>query len=191
MRRIFGLMIVALGLSGCTLGQFQTAPVADLGDFSLGHNIVIAPNPHKGPGSREATPEELIAAVEGAIENRFRAYDGDKLYNLGLSIDGYGLAEAGVPVVLAPKSVLILHVTLWDDAAGEKLNEEAHQIIILEDISAKSIFGSGFFNTGDQQLNDLARKAAVALEEWMQENGEWFGIEPVAEEQASDEEPDE
>ncbi len=191
MRRILGLMIVMVGLSGCTLGQFQTAPAANLGDFSLGHNIVIAPNPHKGPGSRETTPEELIAAVEGAIETKLRAYDGDKLYNIGLSIDGYGLAEPGVPLVLAPKSVLILHVTLWDDAAAEKLNEEAHQIIILEDLSAKTLFGSGFFSTGDQQLNALASKAAVKLEEWLEENNGWFGVEPVAEVSALDEEPDE
>merc|ERR1711916_68924 len=87
-------------------------------------------------------------------------------------------AEPGVPLVMAPKSALILHVTLWDDAAGEKLNEDAYQIVVLEDLSASTLFGSGFFNTPDQQLDTLARKAAEALEEWLVENNQWFGVEP-------------
>lgn len=182
MARIFAAILLVIGLSGCTLDSIlpTEAPTADLGDFSLAHNIVIAPNPHKGPGSRDATSEELIEAVEAAIETRLRPYEGDKLYNIGLSIDGYALAEAGVPLVAAPKSALILHVTLWDDAAAEKLNEEAHQIVVLEDLSAQTLFGSGFFNTGDQQLKTLARKAAEALEEWLVENNHWFGVDATA-----------
>ena len=192
MTRIFAAFLVLIGLSGCTLDSIlpTSAPAAELGNFSLAHNIVIAPNPHKGPGSRDATPEELIEAVEAAIETRLRPYEGDKLYNIGLSIDGYALAEPGVPLVMAPKSALIMHVTLWDDAAGEKLNEEAHQIVVLEDLSATTLFGSGFFNTSDQQLSTLARKGAEALEEWLVENNHWFGVEPVNAEDATTEESD-
>lgn len=181
MTRIFAAILVVVGLSGCTLDTFlpSSAPAADLGNFSLAHNIVIAPDPHKGPGSRDATPEELIEAVEAAIETRLRPYDGEKLYNIGLSIDGYALADVGVPLVMAPKSALIMHVTLWDDAAGEKLNEEAHQLVVLEEITARTLIGSGFFSTGDQQLNVLAQRAAAALEEWLVENNHWFGVEPV------------
>lgn len=183
MCRIFGLIILIVGLAGCTLPGFDAPPTANLGDFSLGHNIVIAPNPHKGPGSREATSEELIEAVHGAIEDKLRAYDGDKLYNLGISVDGYALAGAGVPVVMAPKSVLILHITVWDDAAGTKVNEEAYQMVVIEDLTAKSIFGSGYFNTGDQQLKAMAAKTAIALEEWLEENNDWFGVEQVTTEE--------
>lgn len=180
MPRILAAFLALLVLSGCTAGSLMptAAPRAELGDFSLAHNIVIAPNPYKGPGSRDATPDELIKAVEAAVETRLRPYEGHKLYNLGLSIDGYALAEPGVPLVMAPKSALILHVTLWDDAAGEKLNEDAYQIVVLEDLSASTLFGSGFFNTRDQQLDTLARKAAEALEEWLVENNQWFGVEP-------------
>lgn len=179
MGRFFAAVLLTIGLTGCTLdGVLPTGkPAADLGDFSLAHNIVIAPNPHQGPGSRDATSEELIEAVEAAIETRLRPYEGDKLYNLGLSIDGYALADVGVPLVMAPKSALIIHVTLWDDAAGEKMNEEAHQIVVLEEITAQTLIGSGFFSTGDQQLNVLARRAAEALEEWLVENNHWFGVE--------------
>lgn len=193
MKRIFAAFALLIGLSGCTLDSFLPtgAPAADLGNFSLAHNIVIAPNPHKGPGSRDATSEELIEAVEAAIETRLRPYEGEKLYNIGLSIDGYALAEAGVPLVMAPKSALIIHVTLWDDAAGEKVNEEAHQIVVLEEITAKTLIGSGFFSTGDQQLNVLASRAAVALEEWLVENNQWFGVEPSDAEATSIDDSDE
>ena len=178
---VFG-MVGALALGACTFAPFQEkAPQAALGDFALGHNIVIAPNPHQGPGSRDATPEELIEAVQSAIAARFEPYEGDKLYNFGVSVDGYSLADTGVPVVLSPKSALILHITVWDDAAGEKLNEEAYQLIVVEELNAKSVFGSGFFNTREQQLAQLAERAAEKLESWLEEHNAWFGVDVTPE----------
>ena len=73
--------------------------------------------------------------------------------------------------------MLILHITVWDDAAQTKLNDEAYQMIVIENVTAKSIFGSGYFSTGDQQLNALADKTALLLEEWLEENNAWFGVE--------------
>lgn len=168
--------VTALALAGCSALPFQTEAPAALGDFRLGHNIVIAPNPQMGPGSREATPDELIEAVQGAIAARLGNYEGDEFYNLGISVDGYSLADMGVPVVLSPKSALILHVTVWDDAAGAKLNEEAYQLVVIEEISPKTIFGSGFFNTREQQIAQLAARAAEQLEDWLEENNAWFGV---------------
>lgn len=175
MKKLFLLATTVLALSACSVLPEQE-PKVDLGDFALGHNIVVAPNPYMGPGSREATADELIEAVQSAIGERFEPYEGEKLYNLGVSVDGYVLADVGVPVVLSPKSALIIHVTIWDDAAGEKLNEEAHQIAVLEDFSAKTIIGSGLFSTRDQQIDVLSRKVARKLEEWLLENAEWFGV---------------
>jgi len=175
MKKLFLLATTVLALSACSVLPVQE-PKVDLGDFALGHNIVVAPNPYMGPGSREATADELIEAVQSAIGERFEPYEGKKLYNLGVSVDGYVLADVGVPVVLSPKSALIIHVTVWDDAAGEKLNEEAHQIAVLEDFSAKTIIGSGLFSTRDQQIDVLSRKVARKLEEWLLENAEWFGV---------------
>ena len=180
-----------LALCACSVLPEQK-PMLDLGNFALGHNIVVAPNPYMGPGSREATADELIEAVQSAIGDRLDPYEGDKLYNLGVSVDGYVLADVGLPVVLSPKSALIIHATVWDDAAGEKLNEEAHQIAVLEDFTAKTVIGSGLFSTRDQQIDQLSRKVALKLEEWLQENGEWFAVgEGEVEKTTISQEPDE
>ena len=178
MKKLILAAVATAVLGACSVLPEQE-PQVDLGDFTLGHNIVIAPNPYMGPGSREATPEELVEAVKTALDTRLDVYEGGKVYNIGLSVDGYALADVGVPVVLSPKSALIVNITLWDDAAGEKLNEEAHQIAVLEDLSAKTIIGSGLFSTGDQQLQVLSRKVALKVEEWLEENNAWFGVVPV------------
>lgn len=191
MKNLMMAAAALVALSACSVLPEQK-PQLNLGDFALGHNIVIAPQPYMGPGSREATNDELIEAVKGALDERLDVYEGDKIYNIGLSIDGYALADVGVPVVLSPKSALIVHITLWDDAAGERLNEEAQQIAVLEDFSAKTIIGSGLFSTGDQQLAVLSKKLALKVEEWLEENNEWFGVDPNSDAQATiSDEPEE
>ena len=77
----------------------------------------------KGPVSRDATPEEWKEAVRAAFEPRFKRYDGGKFYHLGVIVEGYVLAQPGIPVVLAPKSALIFSVTVIEDATGEDFFE--------------------------------------------------------------------
>lgn len=86
----------------------------------------------KGPASRDASDEEWIETLDAAIEERFRRYQGDNFYHLGISIEGYVLAQPGIPLVFSPKSVLIVNVTVFEDATGQKLNEEAEQLTALE-----------------------------------------------------------
>ena len=52
----FFAIVMALGLLGaCTnANDLDKAPV-DLGNFALGHNVVVAPNLTKGPASRDAS----------------------------------------------------------------------------------------------------------------------------------------
>ncbi|MFC3118966.1 hypothetical protein ACFOHS_15070 [Jhaorihella thermophila] len=80
-------------LAGCgAQPPISEEPKLQLGDFSLGHNIVVAPKMQKGPVSREATKEEWIDALTNAFAERLGRYDGDKLYHLGVSVEGYMLA---------------------------------------------------------------------------------------------------
>ncbi len=177
MLRLFWALTTAVLLSACTnANDLDEAPVY-LGNFSLGHNVAVAPNLTKGPASRDATEEEWVAAMKDAIDERFSRYDGEKLYHIGISIEGYVLAIPGVPVVASPKSALIIRVTAWDDAAGQKLNEAPKQITVVEDISTNTIFGSGFTQSKDVQMKNLARNAAKLIQNWLvRENARngWF-----------------
>lgn len=144
-----------------------TMPLVPMGDFRLGHNVVVAPNLTRGPFSREAGEAELIEAVQGAMAARLSRYEGAKLYHVGLSIEAYVLAAPGIPVAFSPKSIMIARVTVWDDAAGAKLNAEAEQIIVLESISGRTLLGSGLTQSKEEQLANLAFNMAAAVQRWM------------------------
>lgn len=183
MIRVFAIlalmMLAACSPSGYT--DLDDAPVP-LGDFRLGHNIVIAPKVVKGPVSREASKEELTGALKKAIDERFGRYEGAGHYHFGVSVEGYVLAQPGIPVVLSPKSVLVIRLTVWDDAKGAKLNEKAHQITVLESLSGETVVGSGVTQSAEQQLRNLSVNAAKQIEIYllkqMKKEG-WF--KPAAE----------
>ncbi|WP_319825758.1 hypothetical protein [Thalassovita sp.] len=165
MPRILVLFALLFGLAACTNANDLNEPPVELGDFNLGHNIVVAPKMTKGPVSRDATPEEWIASLTGAIAERFDRYEGDRLYHFGVSVEGYVLAQPGIPIILSPKSVLIINLTVWDDAKGAKLNEKPEQITVLESFSGGSIIGSGLTQSKEQQMENLSRNAAKLIQD--------------------------
>ncbi|SLN52272.1 hypothetical protein ROA7450_02620 [Roseovarius albus] len=178
MLRLLCLFFATSLVVACTNPNDLDDKPGNLGNFHLGHNVVVAPNITKGPGSREADTDEWIASFKGAVDERFRRYDGSKLYHLGISIEGYVLAVPGVPIVASPKSVLIFKVTVWDDEAKKKLNDTPHQITVLETHDEKVLFGSGLTQSAEEQMENLSRNGAKLLEVWLaQQNfeNEWFG----------------
>ena len=174
--------LFALGL-GTLLAACQTNDLAEppvpLGNFALGHNIAVTTNMQKVPISRDASPEAWEKAMEKAIDDRFGRYEGDKLYNIGISVDAFALAPPGVPLVLSPKSALGMTVTIWDDAAQKKLNDEGKQIIVMEKMSGETVVGSGLTKSAAQQMDTLSYNAAKAVEGWLLEHPEWFGLPPL------------
>jgi hypothetical protein len=179
--RPFLAVVALVALSACSVSRDDlNLPPEPLGAFYLGHNIVVAENATKGPLSREGSNEAWEAAIKQAVDDRFRRFDGDKLFHIAISVDGYILAQPGIPVVAAPKSALIFGVTIWDDAAGGKINEEPHRITVFENLSGDSVVGSGLTSTAEEQMERLAFNAARAVERWMRENPEWFAADPEA-----------
>ena len=186
MPRLIVFCLVMLGLSACTNANDLDSAPADLGDFHLGHNVVVAPKLVKGPLSRTASKTEWIAVMEAAIDERFGRYEGTRLYHLGISVDGYVLAQPGIPVVAAPKSLLVLNVSVWDDAAGAKLNPRPERITVAESFTADTVVGSGLTLTREEQMQNLARNAAKQIQTWLQKEKRtkgWFegapGAKPV------------
>lgn len=179
--RVLSVASMVAVLAACAGPEDLSGPGEPMGQFRLGHNIVVADDAQLGPLSRKATADEWEASLTAAIDKRLGAarYSGDKFYHLGVSVDGYALALPGVPLVAVPKSALVVSVTVWDDAAGGKINEEAKQLTVFENAPAKTFFfGSGLTQTKAEQMENLSRSAARAIHKWMLENKAWFE-EPV------------
>ena len=164
-------------LVACAAGDPLDEDLPPMGDFRLAHNIVVAENMQQVPPSRNATPEEWQAILESEIDRRFGAYEGDRLYHIGVAVDGYALAPPGIPIVLSPRSILVLSVNIWDDELGRKLHEEAEQIIVFEGSSPETLLvGSGIARNRSEQMQILARNAARRIQLFMLQNPEWFNI---------------
>lgn len=171
MFRPFILSLVACaGLTAC--GGNATRDLQDrpdpLGDFSLGFAAAAAPSPQKLLVSRAATSEEWVEVVEAAYLQRFGRFEGEKRYNLGLRVEAYSLPPPLVP----GKSAVQIAVTVWDDAAAKKLNEEPEPIAVIK------VFETRLASSREESMKALAEEAALQTENWLRdqqaEQG-WFG----------------
>ncbi len=168
MFRMIAALCVGLFLAGCNASPADLdKPAVPIGAFKLGHAEVVAPNLQKLLISQEASKEELIAAVDGALEERFRRYEGTQYYHIGVSIEAYS-----IPPSFAPgKSAIALRATVWDDALAKKLNEETELFHVIR------VFESRLNLSREDQIKLLAEEGALLIEKWMRKehdaNG-WF-----------------
>lgn len=187
----FLVLLTCLSLLAACNGarDLQDAPVP-LGDFNLVHNIAVAPKAVKGPLSREVSKDVLTKALTDATEERFGRYNGSRDYHFGMSVEGYVLAQPGIPLVFSPKSILIINLTVWDDARNIKLTPEPHQITVLESLDQGPVVGSGYTKSAEEQLKNLSQNAAKQIENFLvKQNKEkgWFnGADPAAAPVATD-----
>lgn len=174
---ILRLLVALFGfamLSACA-GQTLEEKPAPLGNFKLGLNIVLTDKMEMVPISRKASAEEWKAAMTKAIADRFGRYDGDRFFNIGVSVDAYALAPPGIPLVASPRSVLVINASVFDDAAGTKLNPDGKRFTVFESVDGSTVLGSGLTKSKQQQIDTLAFNAAKQLEDYMREHPEWFG----------------
>ena len=166
-------------IAGCAADDLSKAPTP-IGDFRLGYDIVVADNAETAGPSRKATPDEWKAVLKEEIDRRIGRYDGDKLYHLGVAVNAYALAVPGIPVVISPKSVVVLSVDLWDDTAQRTVNAETKKFTVFEGLSGATVIGSGLTKTKEAQMRTLSINAARQINEWLIENKVWFTPEAVA-----------
>ncbi|WP_121060401.1 hypothetical protein [Chachezhania antarctica] len=187
MRRLrlsFAALLAVVALVACSHQDIPLAqqPKVPLGSFKLGHVIVIADKMRKGPVSRTATKQEWVSSLKSAVTAQLSRYQGDQYYNFGISVEGYALGPQGVPLLYNPRSLLIIRVTVWDDAYSKKLNEKVHQISVFEDGTSETfVVGSGGVRTKAQQMAGLSANAAEKIEDWlaeMHETNGWFDARP-------------
>ncbi len=171
--RAFSAIAVLLVLAACDAHDAGEPP-RPMGKFAMGLNIVVPETAQTIPISRQAKPEEWKAVMTAAMDERFGSYQGDKLFDFGISIDGYLLAPPGVPLVASPRSALIITVNVWDDGKQQLLVKGGKRMTIIEGTSPDSIIGSGWTQTKQQQMKKLAFNAAHAVQEYMLAHPDWL-----------------
>lgn len=164
--------------AGCTDDLSQ--PPTPFGDFALGYDVVVATNAQPVGPSRQATPDEWKSVLVEEVDKRMRRYKGNKLYHLGIGVKAYALAVPGIPLVLSPKSVLVIDVDVWDDTAKRTINAETKEFTVFEGMSGETMVGSGLTQSKEQQMHRLAANAAKKINEWLIANKAWFTPEAVA-----------
>ena len=171
-------LLAAAALAGCT-GATPHAGPKTLGDFRLGHNIVVADNVQEGPFSRDLDIELIETAMRDEVDARLRPYDGNGLYHLGIYIGAMVLAQPGVPIVYTPRSNMVFEVFAFDNATRTRLNDEPMRIIVSEGLDKTvPILGSGLTRTPEEQLDNLVENAAIQIENWLRGNPQWFAPKP-------------
>lgn len=177
MRAILTALFAATFLSACAVPNPDTEEQVPLGDFKLDLNVAVTDQAKKMGVTRAATAEEWEQVLEAAIDKRFRRYDGEKLYHISYSLDGYILATKGGRLALAPRSALSMTVHIWDSETKTILKDRSKQILVLEQLDGETFVGSGFFNTKEQQMENLGAQFAKAVERWLVANGDLFGLD--------------
>ena len=175
-RRTFGgLSLGGLAvLGGCATPDPLTQDLPEMGDFQLALTVVVSENAKKIPPSRNATPEKLKATMVSEIERRFGAYRGGKDFIIAVNIDGYALAPPGIPIVLTPKSILVVSANLWTADPQEKI-AGPEQITTFEGADTL-LLGSGLVKDADEQLTTLARNMSRKIQSWLLRNPDLIGL---------------
>ena len=172
-------ILAVLLVSACASEDPLIYEQPDMGSFQMKWNIVVADNARLVPPSRSATPAEWQDILGAEIDRRFSGYAGGRDFHIAVNVDGYALAPPGIPVLLAPKSILVLSANVWDDAEARKLHAEPERITVFEGANATTIIGSGFTKTKEEQMRALSRNAARAIQNWIMTNPDWLALPPL------------
>ena len=100
--------------------------------------------------------------------------NGEHFFHISVVVSGYVLAQPGIPILLSPKSVLILDVFLFDDQTQEKVFEKPTRFTIFESFSTDTLLGTGLTLTAEEQLDDLTTIAVYKISNWLAKNKEVF-----------------
>ena len=113
--------------SGCRLATCE-----------LGLNIVVADNMKKVPISRRCQQSKngKQHSVKDVVQIRFRPlFRQPNSTTLASRLMAIALAPPGIPVVAAPKSVLVITANIWDDASRQKTERRRRkQFTIFESL---------------------------------------------------------
>ena len=172
-RRALGPLALG-GLAACATTDPATEAAVDLGRFQLVAPIIVTKNARKIPPSRDASLDVWETVLSEELVNRFGRYTGGTDYYIALNLDGYALAPPGIPIVLAPKSILVVTANLWTATPQEKV-AGPEQLTTFENADS-FLLGSGLMMDADEQMRVLARNMARTVQGWMLRYPEALGL---------------
>tara|TARA_B110000483_G_C18202740_1_gene546025 strand:- start:698 stop:1249 length:552 start_codon:yes stop_codon:yes gene_type:complete len=172
----YSIMILFLLCSACSISNYskEIPTIPNIGNFKLGHLVVKAENAQKGFFSRKASKQTLEKTLKEKLSKLLINQNGDHFFHISAIISGYVLAQPGIPVLLSPKSVLIIDVFIFDDQTQQKVFEKPRRFAIFESFSTDTIIGTGLTLTAEQQLDDLTTIAVNKIGNWLIDNKEIF-----------------
>ena len=162
-------------LSACASGAKLGDERAELGDFLLGHgDRCYGKDAVKAPCLAQGRARRLERKPEAEVQRRFARYQGDTLLSPGVACRAMFWPFRAFPLVAAPKSFLILGVTVWDDAAGKKLNDKPHRIVVSRIAVGRN--RDQFRPDAKRRRADanLSQNAVAAIERWLAKQEDWF-----------------
>ena len=162
-------------LVGCAQKIPSSQKPNPIGEFRLGHLVVVGKEMIKGPMSRKSDPSKITAAVKEAIVEKLSVYQGGQYYHVAVKIDAYILGQPGIPLLFSPKSALVMQITVWDDFKEAKINETPVKFIVLENLSVNTLVGSGLTQSAEMQIANLGAKTATQIEDWIRQQHETLG----------------
>ncbi len=168
MARLLSLFMALVLLGACGSTQVDEAP-EDLGAFKARVLHVFTDKALQWPLSRDAEASEWTEPMKLALNARLDRYQGSQEYDVAVTLEGFMLAPAGVPIVFSPKSVAVVNVFVYDVTGAVFLAEKV-QMEIFEDTTGQSaLLGSGHSRTKQEQIDGLALNIADKIEEYIAE----------------------
>lgn len=173
--RVFAIMLLVLGLSACADIDADLASAPEpLGDFRAGFLYAAAEEPKKLLISHDVSNDEWERELLRALEDRFRRYNGERLYHITVTVVSYSMP----PPVVPGRSALQVVVNVWDDAKQEKLNEEPHSLYTIR------VLESRLAQTTEERVRLLSKEVVVLVEDWLRDQHDtagWFKPRPPSE----------
>ena len=122
-------MILFLLCFACSISNYskEIPTIPNIGNFKLGHLVVKAENAQKGFFSRNASKQTLEKTLKEKLSKLLSNQNGDHFFHISAIVSGYVLAQPGIPVLLSPKSVLIIDVFIFDDQTQQKVFEKLEE----------------------------------------------------------------
>ena len=102
--------------------------------------------------------------------NSLSKQNGNQFFHISVVVSGYVLAKPGIPIILSPKSILIVDVSIFNDESEQKVFNKPKRFSIFESLSGNTILGSGLTLTAEEQLDNLTTIATYKISQWLVSN---------------------